>query len=77
MGPPIQVVGVALTTEFCDHNISYYKSCILVLVQRKTDSYTMRIVRMHSYLRATIYLQVQNLAIITMPMAGTIILADL
>ena len=22
-GPPIQVVGVALVTEFCDHNYSF------------------------------------------------------
>ena len=28
-GPPIQVVGVALTTEFCDHNYSFVKVIFL------------------------------------------------
>ena len=30
-GPQIQVVGVALSIEFCDHNIPFPKSRILVI----------------------------------------------
>ena len=28
-GPPIQVVGVALITEFCDHNYSFVEVILL------------------------------------------------
>ena len=35
-GPPIQVVGVALITEFCDHNYSF------VEVIFKPDFYELR-----------------------------------
>ena len=28
-GPPIQVVGVALITEFCDHNYSFVEVMLL------------------------------------------------
>ena len=29
-GPPIQVVGVALITEFCDHNFYFIEVIILI-----------------------------------------------
>ena len=31
-GPPIQVVGVALITEFCDHNYSFVEIIIIVVI---------------------------------------------
>ena len=49
-GPPIQVVGVALITEFCDHNYSLYRSYFSNLNQTfmKKVLYMMKIGRKHT-----------------------------
>ena len=36
-GPPIQIVGVALITEFYDHNYSFVEVIIIRLLRRKSD----------------------------------------